>query len=60
MTLKNATLIAIIGQGISLLWYISLNIELFNWSPTLGLVMNFIGFGSLLIFLITLYAKQKD
>ncbi len=59
MSLKNATLIAIIGQLLYLSWLISLNLEILKWNRTLGVLMNIVGIGCLLIFLITLYFKQK-
>ena len=59
MRLKSATLIAIIGQILNLLWILSLNLELLYWNHIVGLIMNVIVIGSLLIFLITLYVKQK-
>ena len=59
MSLKSATLIAIIGQFLYLLCLLSLNLELLRWNRIIGVSMNIIGIGCILIFLITLYTKQK-
>lgn len=59
MSLKNATLIAIIGEFISLLWAVSINVGLLNWNRAVSVVISIIGTGSLLIFLLTLYLKQN-
>ncbi len=59
MSLKNATLIAIIGQVLSLLWVLCLNLNLFPWNRIMGLIFNLIGIGSLILFLSILYTKQK-
>ena len=59
MSLKSATLIAIIGQFLFLLWLISWDLELLRWNRILSVSMNIIGIGCILIFLITLYSKQK-
>jgi hypothetical protein len=59
MSLKSATLIAIIGEFISLLWAISINIGVLNWNRAVSVVISIIGTGSLLIFLVTLYLKQN-
>lgn len=59
MNLKSATLIAIIGQLIYLLWLLSLNLEILRWNRIIAIVMNIIGIGCLLFFFITLYCKQK-
>lgn len=59
MSLKNATLIAIIGQILNLLWVLCLNLNLFHWNRTIGLIFSLIGMGSLILFFIILYSKQK-
>lgn len=58
MSLKSATLIAIIGQFLDLIWSLSLYLELMHWNRILSVCMSIIGFGSILIFLVTLYSKQ--
>ena len=59
MSLKNATLIVIIGQALSLFWVLCLNLNLFHWSRIIGLIFNLIGIGSLILFFSILYSKQK-
>jgi hypothetical protein len=58
MSLKIATLTAIIGQGLYLLWLIALNLNLLQWNRVIGVILNIIGIGSILVFLVTLYVKQ--
>jgi len=59
MSLKSATLFAIIGQFLTLLWGLSLNLEILHWNRIIAVVMNIISIGSILAFLITLYSKQR-
>jgi hypothetical protein len=58
MSLKIATLTAIMGQGLYLLWLIALNLNLLQWNRVIGVILNIIGIGSILVFLVTLYVKQ--
>jgi len=59
MSLKSATLIAIICQFLYLLWIVSLNLGLLRWNQAIGIPMNIIETGSILFFLIILFSKQK-
>lgn len=59
MNLKSATLIAIIGIAIQIVLYILLNMRILDWSSNYNLFALFIGQGSLLLFLVILYSKQK-
>ncbi len=59
MSLKNATLIVIIGQGLNLFWILCLNLNLLQWNRGIGTIFNLIGMGSLILFFIILYTKQK-
>ena len=59
MKLKHATLIAIVGQVVYLAWIIGLNLDMLDWSETLGLILNVLYHGSIINFLATLFLKQK-
>lgn len=58
MSLKIATLLTIIGQIITLMWILTLNLELIQWNRIIGIVINIIGSGSLILFFVVLYRKQ--
>lgn len=59
MTLKTATLIAIICLGLNTLLYgLSLS-GIVHWSQTFSIIRLILSQGGILIFLITLYTKQK-
>ena len=59
MSLRNATLIAIIGQFVGLVLGFSSCLGRIRWTPTLAIIINTAGPGCLLVFLITLYLKQQ-
>jgi hypothetical protein len=65
MNIKSATLIAIIGQVLAFLyWQCSTTFEFYTLFGSsiyraLGLLMALVGQGSLILFLIVLYSKQK-
>lgn len=60
MKLRSATLIALIGQIIYILWIISANFGLLQWNKSVSLIMTIIGMGSMIVFLTVLYLKQKS
>ena len=58
MSLKTATLIAIIGGLFSTLGYSLYILKILTWSPLYSLSFLVLGEGTLLLFLSVLYAKQ--
>jgi len=59
MTLKNATLVAIVGVIINLIIWLGQAFGIFGWSSTLSIIQAIALNGGLFSFLIVLYLKQK-
>lgn len=60
MTIKSAAALAILGQTVSTLCWVLLTFEHVSYSKAFSAVWNLADRGGLLVFLIVIYARQRQ